>query len=508
MKTRWLLVTLALLLFTGSLFADIIHLKNGRKLEGVILSDDGRQIRLKTNFGEVTVKHSDIARVEKRKTPIDEHQARRAALQADDAEGHYQLALFCRENGLKKFEKELYRETLKINDQHPGANEAVGNVKYEGVWMTPAERERRLSSAADAEMRAKGLVPYDGEWVTPEDKAKLEQGLVKHDGRWMTPDEVKESQGLVKYKGGWIKKEELERRQFKDFYEEMLEIEVEVVFSAHFAAVGPFNEAELAAICAGAEQVYAEFLQIFGLGPETNLFKGAEEDADRTRCHLVYAKKAFEYAKFVGAFSERYPVNMPTSRANLVKTTKGFYEVYPSCYVIGYMFPNTFDQVRASVMHKTSHVLLMRYKYASGFFPWWLIEGLGTYQEINAIGRCDTYCITEKGYAVRPDANGGANQKWSGMREWKLIVKSQVVGMGDKGLIRLAGMGLNELDYRDLAKSWSICEWLIAKDREKFVALVEKIKLKTDFVKAVEQVFGKSPEQLDKEWRAYVRANY
>ncbi len=502
------LVLLAVLLLAGPLFADIIHLKNGRTLEGVILSDDGREIRLKTNFGAVTVKHADIARIEKKLTPIDEVRTRKAKLRADDAEGHYQLALFCRENGLKKDEKQLYRETLSIDGQHPGANEAVGNVEYLGEWMSPAERDRRKAASSEAEMRAKGLVRHDGKWVTPEDKARLEKGLVKHDGRWMTPDQVKEEQGYVKYKGGWIRKEELERRKLKDLYGKMLGIEVEVAFSEHYVAVGPFTPAELASICAGAEQVYAEFLQIFGLSSNTNLFVGSEEDSDRGRCHLVYAKKAFDYAKFVQAFSEKYPQNMPPARANLVKTTKGFYEVYPSCTIVGYMFPNSFDQVRASVIHKASHVLLMRYKYVSGFFPWWLIEGLGTYQEINAIRRCDTYCITEKGYAVTPDANGGANQKWSGMGEWKQIVKMQVVGMGDKGLIRLGRSGLNELDYRDLAKCWSLCEWLIRTDRKKFVALVEKLKAKADIKKAVQQAYGMSAEQLDKEWREYVRANY
>jgi hypothetical protein len=94
------------------------------------------------------------------------------------------------------------------------------------------------------------------------------------------------------------------------------------------------------------------------------------------------------------------------------------------------------------------------------------------------------------------------------MNEWKQLVKSQVVGMGDKSLIALSRNGLNELDFRDLAKCWSLMEWLIAKRREKFVALVDKLKVKTDFRKAVEDVFGITAEQLDKEWRDYVRNTY
>jgi hypothetical protein len=505
MKIRWLLVPLCLVLLASPLLADVIHLKNGRTIEGVVLSDDGRVVRLKTSFGNVDVPHSDIARIEKKLTPIQEYEDRRGKLKPDDAEGHYQLALFCKKEKLRKQERELYALTLEIDDQHAGANQAVGNVEHEGTWMTPAMRDSRLSDASEAEMRARGLVKHGGEWVTPEDKEKLEQGLVKYEGRWMTPDEVQEAKGFVKYNGGWIRKEELERRKFEDHYGKIMKLDVKVAFTEHFMAVGPFEEAELTAICVGAEQVYVQFLQIFGLHPKTNLFKGSEEDSDRTRCHIVYSKLALHYTHVVDAFCERYPQDMPPSRANLMKQQKGFYFVYPSCYIVGFMFPNTFDQVRASVMHKTSHALVMRYKYASGFFPWWLIEGLGTYQEICAIGRCDTYCITERGYGA---PEGDANQKWAGMNEWKQLVKSQVVGMGDKSLIALSRNGLNELDFRDLAKCWSLMEWLIAKRREKFVALVDKLKVKTDFRKAVEDVFGITAEQLDKEWRDYVRNTY
>ncbi|MHC4473889.1 MAG: hypothetical protein ACYS99_23385, partial [Planctomycetota bacterium] len=214
---HWPVVALVLLLaLAGPGLADVIHLKNGGTIEGVILSDDGAILKVRTKAGVMSVKRADIARIEKKRTPFEEYEVRLAALSTDDAEGHYQLAIFCKESGLKKQERELYEKVLEIDDQHPGANEAVGNVEHQGTWMTPEERERRIQDAADAEKRAQGLVKYKGRWVTPEEKENLEKGLVKYKGKWMTPDDVKRAQGFVKYKGEWIKKEELERRELVD----------------------------------------------------------------------------------------------------------------------------------------------------------------------------------------------------------------------------------------------------------------------------------------------------
>jgi hypothetical protein len=161
--------------------------------------------------------------------------------------------------------------------------------------------------------------------------------------------------------------------------------------------------------------------------------------------------------------------------------------------------------VKASVMHKVSHVLLMRYRYASGFYPWWLIEGLGTYQEIAALGTCDTYCVTEGGYGVAEDTT---KTKWAGLSRWREIAKSQVVQLQDLSFVDLSKAGLNSLDYRDLAKCWSLVEWMIARHRDAFLKLVEEIKKKTPFPDAVKAAFGMSPDEVDRKWRDYVRANY
>ena len=57
----------------------------------------------------------------------------------------------------------------------------------------------------------------------------------------------------------------------------------------------------------------------------------------------------------------------------------------------------------------------------------------------------------------------------------------------DADFAELSRSTLNELDYHDLAKSWSLCEWMIGKHRKEFVELVNQLKAKVDFPDAVQR---------------------
>ncbi|MEN8149006.1 MAG: hypothetical protein ABFS86_04240 [Planctomycetota bacterium] len=502
---RLIAVVVFAALLSPTAFADVVHLTDGGTIEGEIVSDDGKIVVVKTRFGEVKVDRARVKSIEKKKTPSQVHDERVKALAPDDAAGRWELALYCREHGLKKQEKALTAEVLALEPQHDGANESVGNVKWDGRWVTPEEKKELEADSEAAEKRAQGLVRYKDRWVTPEEKENLEKGLVKHDGKWMTPDEVKIAQGYVKHNGEWIRKEDLERRQIVDFYEGIMEREVNVALTKHFAVVGTYEEAELDQIAQAAEQTFDQFVEIMGVKSPKSMFRGSEVDRTRTRMHVVYSKRAMEYQRLVNALVKRYPEDITEARAALYRKQKGFYLVFPSCAVIGYQMPNTFEQVQASVIHKTSHVMLMKYRYRAGFFPWWLIEGLGTYQEIAALGHCDTYCITEGGYAVQ---EGETSNKWAGMARWKEVVKQQVNGLSDKSFRKLARSGLNELDFRDLAKCWSFVEWCVSRHKVEFRKLVANLKKKQKFEKAMENAFGKAHEHVEKEWRDYVRSTY
>ena len=83
---------------------------------------------------------------------------RAAALQADDLDGHYRLALWCDGNGLKAYALREHRAVVLLDPDHRASRRALGYEKIHGRWVSGKEV-----------MEAKGFVEHDGRWVTPEE---------------------------------------------------------------------------------------------------------------------------------------------------------------------------------------------------------------------------------------------------------------------------------------------------------------------------------------------------
>lgn len=93
----------AVLLLAGGASADIIKLKNGRSIEGDVIADDGRTVTIKIPGGSFQLDRSEIASIQEKPTPEQEHEARMAALaqeykarvaalDASDAQAQLELA--------------------------------------------------------------------------------------------------------------------------------------------------------------------------------------------------------------------------------------------------------------------------------------------------------------------------------------------------------------------------------------------------------------------------------
>jgi len=117
------------------------------------------------------------------------------ALDEDDAQDHFQLALWCKENRLYEEYREHLQKTLEIDPDHGIARNVLGYEKVGGVWLRGEELKI-----------AKGFVLHEGKWVTPEDQEKLEAGMVEYRGRWMSEEDYYEAKGYVQHRGHWISK--------------------------------------------------------------------------------------------------------------------------------------------------------------------------------------------------------------------------------------------------------------------------------------------------------------
>jgi hypothetical protein len=145
--------------------ADEIYFKSGYSHTGVIVRETKDSISFKTEMGMSTINREKIDFIEKA-TPEENQQLLK---KWRDQERKLEAAKEARIDAERKFEQEQL---------------AKGNVKFEGKWMTPQEKEHVLDLRTKAredrrkfeqEQKAKGLVPFQYLWVTPEQAQELRQ---------------------------------------------------------------------------------------------------------------------------------------------------------------------------------------------------------------------------------------------------------------------------------------------------------------------------------------------
>lgn len=121
---------LCLLFLVSPLWGDIIHLKDGRKLEGKLIRQGDRYL-LKMKYGSLYLKASEIQSIEKRETAEEKLDRARTKLKANDVEGRIHLARRCYKENFPQRARELLLEVLKKN---PGHSEAF---KIYREWFGP-----------------------------------------------------------------------------------------------------------------------------------------------------------------------------------------------------------------------------------------------------------------------------------------------------------------------------------------------------------------------------------
>ena len=85
--------SLLLALSTPS-FADVITLKDGRILEGEILQDDDKVLKIKVKNGALTIDRKDVVSIEKKSAPAQEYKERLAKLDTKNAAAQVELGVW------------------------------------------------------------------------------------------------------------------------------------------------------------------------------------------------------------------------------------------------------------------------------------------------------------------------------------------------------------------------------------------------------------------------------
>lgn len=183
--------------------ADVVHTKDGRRLEGRIVSETTTAIEIETRLGRVKVLRSEVQDIERGQSPREEFRTRFEAAKSD-VPALVALAAWTDEQSLPSERKKCFRRIVELEPDHEVANLGLGNVRYRGEWLSPRERGARQKADEKREREAQGLVEHEGRWVTPEDRERMVAGLILFEGEWLTVAAAMARQGLGLVDEAWI----------------------------------------------------------------------------------------------------------------------------------------------------------------------------------------------------------------------------------------------------------------------------------------------------------------
>ena len=197
--TGWLSVVIVFLSYAAMARADVISLKNGGEIRGLIQkntrtpSSNGSDVIVKTLGGSlITVAKSEIESIRRRRLILEEYESRRRKA-PDTVDGQWKLARWCRKQRLTLERRTHLKRIVELNPQHEQARRSLGHQKYDGVWMSREEY-----------MKSQGQVLYRGRYVFPQELEQIKLDRLAKEGKrewhkkiklwhtWITGDRTKQ----------------------------------------------------------------------------------------------------------------------------------------------------------------------------------------------------------------------------------------------------------------------------------------------------------------------------
>jgi hypothetical protein len=110
----------------------VVYLKDGKTVEGTA-EDLGDKVRITTvTHAVITLPKSIVLKIESTPDPLTTYSNMLSKVKANDAEGYYQLALWCDDHRLSEQYAAMLRKTLEINPDHAEAKKLLYTYnKYE-----------------------------------------------------------------------------------------------------------------------------------------------------------------------------------------------------------------------------------------------------------------------------------------------------------------------------------------------------------------------------------------
>lgn len=471
-----ILLLVALCALAAPLRADVLVHKDGRRIEGVILSEAGGKIRIDTGMGTLEFARAEIVSIERGKTRAQQYAERKALCKT--AEDLYQLGTWARDQKLSREARTCMLEAVELDPDHAGAQQFLGRVPYKGEWMTPEERDARQKADEEAEMRARGLVRHAGSdgsvsWVTPEEKAHLDKGEVFVDGAWIPFEAAQRRRGLELFEGAWYPRSEALARTNAAVVEALAGVKLERVLTDDALVCGPQSAEELLAVAEGLKKGRAWFEEVFQAPAGLELFGGR-------RAELYMFTQNDAYTGTVDHFAS-LTTTVPPGWTEAVKKTHGFlwWDPYPLSSARQWKRP--VEDLPGHCYHNWGHLLLNRLNYDGRLLPPWFDEGVAGVLEFRVHARNAVFCRGSKSPApAGPDTGGGKAPRGRDTKAGKAARGTDAVAPFDPNAVRagqwraalVAGLGqvpafdelaslqFDEMEPADIAASMAVVEWL------------------------------------------------
>jgi hypothetical protein len=197
MKLRATLLLLALLAAPPAVHGDVVHLKNGGRIEGEI-TVEGTKIRVRSLRGETTIAADQIDRIDR------------------DHEDPYEVWCRLEEEAKAAATPEAWLAAADHAARHSAPRYIRAAVEG-AVAALPddadAERVATLAAAYADALRDEALPLWRRVLLLDPEHAAARRALGYHrlDGRWVTEDEFQAAQGNVKFEGAWMPSVERDR---------------------------------------------------------------------------------------------------------------------------------------------------------------------------------------------------------------------------------------------------------------------------------------------------------
>jgi len=128
----------------------IIELVNGDKIKGEIIEESDAAVKLKTQYGPMTIPRSQIKNITKAGAGAAKS-GDLADKQKELAEKHYKLGLWAKDSGLEEEAKKNFEAALKVFPDHEGARKELGFIKKNGEWVKGEPKKETPEQPEEAE---------------------------------------------------------------------------------------------------------------------------------------------------------------------------------------------------------------------------------------------------------------------------------------------------------------------------------------------------------------------